>query len=93
MFEENPKLLRHHNVLCRMIFLGETHMKEAEDDEFLHGKQRDAKQGDHHQLDRAYFSQEGTVSDQRAGTAEVCVDQTVGDTQKGQEQGQDERKL
>merc|ERR1719419_51130 len=52
-------------------------MKEAEDDEFLHSKQRDAKQGDHKQLDRAYFSQEGTVSDQRAGTAEVCVDQTL----------------
>lgn len=68
-------------------------MKESEDDVFLHCKQRDAKQGDHQQLDRAYFSQEGTIGDQRASAAEVCVDQTVGDTQKEQEQGQNERKL
>lgn len=52
-------------------------MKEAEDDKFLHSKQRDAKQGHHQQLDRAYFSQEGTIGDQRASTAEVCIDQTV----------------
>lgn len=61
-----------------MIIFGETHMKEVEDDVFLHSKQRDAKQGDNHQLDGAHFPQEGTVGDQRAGTAEVCVDQTVG---------------
>lgn len=71
-------ILGHRSGLCRMIFLAETHMKEVEDDEFLHGKQCDAKQGHHQQLDRAYFSQEGTVGDQRASAAEVCIDQTVG---------------
>ncbi len=65
-----------------MIVSGDTHMKKAEDDVFLHSEQRDAKQGDDHQLDRAYFSEEGTVGDQRAGTAEVCVDQTVRDKEK-----------
>lgn len=60
-----------------VIMSGETHMKETEDDVFLHGKQRDAKQGDYQQLDRAYFSQDGTIGNERAGTTEVCVDQTV----------------
>lgn len=57
-----------------MILFGETHMKEVEDDEFLHSIQCDTKQGDNHQLDRAYFSQEGTIGNQSATTAEVCVD-------------------
>lgn len=57
-------------------------MKEIEDDVFLHSKQRDAKQGDDHQLDRTDFSQEGTIGDQGAGTAEVCIDQTVGSEDK-----------
>ena len=60
-------------------------MKEAEDDEFLHSEQRDAKQGDDHQLDGAHFSQEGAVGNQRASTAKVCVDQTVAEEEKDNE--------
>lgn len=60
-----------------MIMFGGTHMKEAEDDIFFHSIQCDTKQGDNHQLDRAHFSQDGTVGNQRASTAEVCIDQTV----------------
>lgn len=53
---------------------GETHVQEGQDDVLLHGKQRDAEQGDDHELDRTDFAQEGPVGDERAGTAEVCVD-------------------
>lgn len=49
-------------------------MKEVEDDIFLHSIQCDAKQGDNHHLDWAYFSQEGTEGNQNATTAEICID-------------------
>lgn len=49
-------------------------MKEVENDVFIHRIQCDAKQGDNHQLDRAYFSQEGTVGNQNGTTAEIRID-------------------
>lgn len=61
-------------------------MKEAQDDVLLHGKQRDAKQGDDQQLDRAHFAKKSPVGDQRAGTAEVSVDETVRDQAEGHEE-------
>lgn len=50
-------------------------MKQVQDDVLLHGKQRDPEQGQDHQLDRADLPEEGAVGDQRAGDAEVCVDE------------------
>lgn len=50
-------------------------MKQVQDDVFLHGKERDTKQGHNHQLDRADFPEEGSIGNQRAGDAEVCVDE------------------
>lgn len=71
-------LLSHFLSITQLsVVLDETHMKEVEDDVFFHSKQRDTKQGDNHQLDRADFSQEGAVCNQTAGAAEVCVDYTM----------------
>lgn len=61
---------------------GEAHVKQVQDDVFLHGKQRDAEQSQNHQLDRADLPEEGAVGDQGAGHTEVCVDEAEG----GQEQ-------
>lgn len=57
---------------------GGAHVKEVDDDVFIHGVQRDPEQGDEHHLDGADFPQQCTVGDQRGGAAEVCVDQAVG---------------
>lgn len=61
-------------------------MKEAQDDVLLHGKECDAKQGDDQELDRAHFAKKSPVGDQRAGAAEVRVDETARDQAEGQEE-------
>lgn len=56
--------------------LYDTHVQQVQDDVLLHGKQRDAKQGDHQQLHWTHFAEQSPVGDERAGAAEISVDET-----------------
>lgn len=67
-------------------------MQQVQDDVLLHGEQRDAEQGDHQQLHWTHFAQQSPVGDQRAGAAEVSVDQTDFYNRKEEKGEEEERK-
>lgn len=69
----------------------QAHVQQVQDDVFLHRKQRHTEQSQNQQLHRADFAEEGAVGNQRAGNAEVCVDEAEGGREENKNRALAER--